>query len=96
MECQNFSKKFQLLAKVQFISYLLLTAAALAEINSYKLHHVGFEQIDIPPRGFFHLSETASGQVEKCARASVYCFLRNPSLRYARLHRGFSGSNVQD
>ena len=59
-----------------------LTAATLAKVNPDQLHHVGLEQVDVPPGRLLHLSEGAGGEVKKGAGASIHCFLWDSSFSH--------------
>ena len=75
---------------------LIFTAAGLSEVYPDELHHVGLQQVDVPPGTLLHLSEGAGAQVKPGAGAPVHGPLRDPAVSHAALHRGLASSNIQN
>jgi hypothetical protein len=73
-----------------------LTTAALAEVDPHQLHHVGLQEVDIPPGRLLHLGEGAGRQVEEGAGAAIHRLLRDPALRHAGLHGSLPGGHIQN
>ena len=70
-------------------------AARLAEVDTNQLHHVRFEEIDVPPRAPLHLGHGARLGVEERRGRTVDGFLRDSAVGDGRLHRRFSSGHVQ-
>ena len=76
-------------------SLTTLTAATLAKVDPDQLHHVGLQQVDVPPRRLLHLCEGAGGEVEKGGGASIHCLLWDSSFSHTRLHGRLACCHVQ-
>ena len=73
----------------------ILTTARLSKVDPDQLHHVGLQQIDVPPRTPLHVCQRARVSVEEGGRGPVHRLLGDAAVGHAALHGGLASGDVK-
>lgn len=76
--------------------YKTLTATRFSKVQSHQLNHVGFQQVNVPPRSTLWFRQGAGIGVEEGAGTAINGFLGNSTGFCTDLHGGLSSSHIQN
>lgn len=83
-------------AHLYLVISLALTTTRFAKVQTHQLHHIGLEQIHIPPGRAFRLGQRTRIRCEEGRGGSIDGLLRCPSTICGDLHRRLASGNIEN
>lgn len=73
-----------------------LTTTRFAKVQTHQLHHIGLEQIHIPPGRSFRLGQRTRIRCEEGRGGTIDGLLRCPGTICGDLHRRLASGNIEN